>query len=115
MINEFGLDLKVARRKSGLRQSDCAHLIGINQSRLSQFELGRMMPNAAECCALALIYDRSVESLFDSVLLQLCEDLPERVASLPDCGANWSTIRNRQQTINRLAEALSVLPAGHAA
>ena len=41
MIQEFTLDLRAARRNSGLRQVDCAHLMGVNKTKVSNLENGR--------------------------------------------------------------------------
>ena len=107
MINEFALDLKVARRQSGLRQRDCAHLLGISQSMLSDMELGRTAPSVRDICTLSIVYGRSFDSLFEAVLRDARETLPDRLASLPDCASHWRGVINRQYTLNRLADYLA--------
>ena len=77
MHTAFAQDLKVARRKSGLSQLDCGHLLDINQQRMSQLENGKSLPTIPEICSLSLIYGRSFESLFGSVFLEVRNQLSD--------------------------------------
>lgn len=63
MENSLALDLKVARRKAGLTQSDLAHLLEIKKSRVSKIERGMKQYRFREIVALSLIYDRSLYQL----------------------------------------------------
>jgi len=107
MITEFALDLKTARRKAGLRQRDSAHLIGISQSRLSSYELGKAVPTITEVCALSLVYGRDFDSLLAEGVRDARRSIAQRLATMPPCHEDWCGNRNRQQTLNRLAELLS--------
>lgn len=115
MINDHGLDLRVARRNAGLRQCDCAHLLGIHQSRLSKLEFGRTMPSAHECCALSVIYGRSFESLHAALWHEVHDTLSERLATLPECPTRTVDTFNRVNTLNRLAAHLADQPRADAA
>ena len=106
MFHEFTLDLKVARKKSGLTQVDCAHLLAIHPSLVSQIETGKRMPTVREICTLSLIYGRSFESLFAGIFTDARSDLRERLTTIPDAPKHWLGRHNRQATLNRLAEHL---------
>lgn len=103
------MDLKVARRKSGLTQADCAHLLGVHRSKISHLERGEIEPSLQEVCVLALIYDRSVENLFSSVFHDLYGDLEERLTAMPTARGNWVGRFNRARTLERLASQLAAL------
>jgi transcriptional regulator with XRE-family HTH domain len=57
MIHEFSLDLRAARRNSGLRQVDCAHLMGADKSKISNLERGRQHPTVRDICTLSTLPD----------------------------------------------------------
>lgn len=114
MFNEFTLDLKVARRRSGLTQIDCAHLLNIHPSLVSQIENGKRMPTIREICTLSLVYRRSFESLFAGIFADARDDLRERLTTIPDAPKHWLGRNNRQHTLNTLAEhLLDAHPGGH--
>ena len=62
MSTEFALDLRLARKKSGLTQRDCAHLLNVHASKVSALEHGKQLPTLIEICTLSLIYGRSFEA-----------------------------------------------------
>ena len=109
MTNEFALDLKVARRKSGLTQEDCAHLLGTFQPKISQMEAGKTMPSVREICTLSIIYGKSFESLFSSIFTDAIRAIRERLTTLPDCPKQWMGRYNRNNTLNALSERLETL------
>ena len=106
MRSSFALDLKTARRRSGLSQSDCGHLLGVDQRRISQLEAGKVLPSVPEICSLSLIYGRSFESLFGSVFIDRRDALQTRLATLPDRGKGWLAKFNRRNTLKRIAARL---------
>jgi len=108
MTNEFALDLKVARRKSGLTQEDCAHLLGTFQPKISQMEAGKKMPSVQEICTLSLIYGKTFESLFSSIVTDAIQTVRRRL-TLPDCPKQWMGRYNRSNTLNALSERLEAL------
>lgn len=107
MGKAFALDLKVARRKSGLSQVDCAHLLGVHPTKISVLEHGKAMPSVPEICMLSLIYGKSFESLFGPVMAEAEARLRERLPTLPACPKKWLGRFNRQGTLNRLSERLA--------
>jgi len=106
MIDEFTLDLKTARRKSGLTQDDCAHLLDINTGLVSRMETGKRIPTVLEICTLSLIYGKSFESLFAGIFKDARHGLRERLTTIPDAPPSWLGKTNRQHTLNELAERL---------
>jgi transcriptional regulator with XRE-family HTH domain len=67
MKYEFSLDLKVARRRSGLTQADCAYLLGVDPTRISRLEAGKTLPTAVELSVLILIFGESSGQMFQGV------------------------------------------------
>lgn len=105
MSTKFALDLKVARRKSGLTQQDCAHLLDVNQARVSKLEAGHRLPSVQEICTLSLIYGKSFESLFGSVFEDARRRVRTQLDTMPECPRRWSRF-NRNHTLNAISERL---------
>lgn len=106
MIKDFALDLKVARRKSGLTQADCAHLMGGTSSKICQLEKGIRTPALKEICTLSLIYGKSFESLFGAIFHDIRTELAENLTTMPESGENWAGTFNRQHTLERVGKDL---------
>lgn len=108
MNQDFTLDLKAARRKSGLRQIDCAHLMGVHETRISCIERGVREPSIRDICFLSMIFGRSFESLFSSIFDEIRADLYCRLPTLPKTPKSFSKLRakNRQSMLESLAERL---------
>ena len=115
MITEFALDLKVARRKAGLSQQDCAHLLEVHPSKISLIEHGKAMPSVRDICTLSLIYGKSFESLFSVIMAEVTDALRDRMTTLPECPRQWLPKFNRQNTLNNLAARLHTLNQGYGA
>lgn len=107
MQTQFALDLRVARRKAGLTQRDCAHLLGIHTSRMSNLEHGTHMPVLPEICLLSLIYGRSFESLYAAIFADGRDALKKRILTMPKNTRDYAGTRNRETTIERLAIRLA--------
>ena len=105
MKTQFAQDLNVARRKSGLTQQDCAHLLDVHQSTVSRLESGAQMPDIREICTLSLIYGKNFESLFGTVFDQARRSLRAQLSSLPETKAKWGRL-NRVHTLKSLAHRL---------
>ena len=106
MSHSFALDLKVARRKSGLTQQDCAHLLDVHKAKISLLEQGKTLPSVLEICTLSLLYGKSFESLFGSMLEDAHSILKDRLATLPDVSNRWLGRFIRGNTLNKLAARL---------
>lgn len=107
MRNDFALDLKSARKKSGLTQEDCAYLMDCHPTKLTRLENGKSLPELKDICMLSLIFGRTFESLFAYVLQTCRGELSSRLERLPDCPLRWAGRRNRQACLNRLAADLA--------
>lgn len=107
MIDDFSLELKVARRKAGLSQKDCAHLLGVHASRVSLLESGKAVPTINQMCRLSLIYGRSFENLFGGVMEDARRDLRRRMHAMPDAPTRWLGRFNRENTLRALAHRLT--------
>ncbi len=107
MSTEFALDLRLARRKAGFTQRDGAHLLAISPSVLSHLESGGRLPNILQICTLSVIYGRSFESLFGSLLNEARRQLRDRILSMPQNVREFAGTRNRAYTIDRLAQRLA--------
>jgi transcriptional regulator with XRE-family HTH domain len=109
MPNEFSLDLKVARRKSGLTQEDCAHLLDVHPSKVSLLESGKTLPSIKDICALSLIYGRSFESLFSSIVANANRQLRDRLRTMPEAPIRWLGSFNRRNTLSAVTDRLETL------
>ena len=106
MFEEFIHDLKVARKKSGLTQADCGHLIGVSGTIICQLENGTRLPTIMEISALSLIYGRSFESLFGPIFSEIRKELGENLLTLPKPGNDWMGAIDRESTLDALARSL---------
>lgn len=102
MTTQFAFDLRLARRRSGLTQSDCAHLLGMQQSRVSELENGASPPTAAELCGLAILLNRQFDGYFAAELEALKPALELRLKSLPKLKRASVANFNRHLTLRRL-------------
>lgn len=106
MSHTFALDLKVARRKSGLTQQDCAHLLNSHSAKISLLEQGKTLPSVLELCTLSLLYGKTFESLYGSMAADAQHALKDRLATLPVVSHKWLGRFIRQNTLNKLAARL---------
>ncbi|MCK0104266.1 helix-turn-helix domain-containing protein [Pseudohalocynthiibacter sp. F2068] len=113
MIQEFTLDLRAARRNSGLRQVDCAHLMGVHKTKISNFENGRQRPSIKDICLLSMIYGRSFESLFAGIFEEVRQDLADNLPSLPEPTPHYGRRLNRERTLRSLEGRLKDNPEGY--
>lgn len=109
MRNLFALDLKAARRKAGLLQTDLAHLLNIDRSKVSLFEDGKLWPSLHEITALSLIYGRPVESLLASVRDETVDRLVAKLATIRPVPPNRGDTFNRTYTLSQLAIRLEAI------
>ena len=106
MSQTFALDLKVARRKSGLTQQDCAHLLDVHKAKISLLEQGKTLPTVLELSTLSLLYGKSFESLFRSLIEDAQSTLKDRLTTLPVVSNRWLGRFIRQNTLNKLVARL---------
>ncbi|MEL6503582.1 MAG: helix-turn-helix domain-containing protein [Pseudomonadota bacterium] len=109
MSKHFALDLKVARRKSGLTQSDCAHLLNAHRTKIGHIERGRFDPSAKDIAYLSLIFGKSYDALCRSIFENAADQLSDRLATLPTPKTKWIARFNRTNTIDKLDARLSAI------
>ena len=63
----FGENLRAARLKSGLKQSDVAERTGLTQQRLSKIENGRLNLTLKTMMRLAAVVDHNVSAMLSKV------------------------------------------------
>ncbi|NGO53489.1 helix-turn-helix domain-containing protein [Allomesorhizobium camelthorni] len=107
--NNIALDLKVARHKAGLRQLDCAHLLGVHKTRISNIENGRSAPTTLEVATLSLVYGKPMESLLAGLLDEVVDELIPRLRSIPTAPTSIAVTFNRTHTLSQLAIRLEAL------
>jgi len=107
MKNTLFSDLQSLRRKSGLSQADCAHLLATPRSRISKLESGAQTPMVEEVCTLSLVYNEEVSEMFRDLFPTIREELVDRIQSLPHPENSFAGSLTRYQTLERLAERLS--------
>lgn len=112
MYNEMFMELRLARRKAGLTQQDCAHLLGATQQDVSALENGKRLPGVKQLCALALVYNRPLESLLVETLAHSRQQVSHRLSTLPETTPRLATF-NRGATLDSLAERLADEPTGY--
>lgn len=84
MTTQFAMDLRLARRKSGLSQEAVAELLGVRQSTISQLEQGKFRPSLKQVVDLSIVYDRSFESYFRLLTRERQPIIWHRLKQLPD-------------------------------
>ena len=104
---EVAIDLRFSRRESGLHQSDLAHLLNITQSRVSRLEKGKSVLTVRELCALATIYDKSLNQLLQLTMKTCRAELSKLVGTMNGSilGSNIHP-EQRQKSLSELAECL---------
>ena len=107
MHQAFAHDLRVDRKKAGLSQKDCAHLLDVRQQRISALERGDAIPTVSEICGLSLIFGKSFTSLFTAEFAVARRFIDERMATLPIDKRSWISRFNRTSTLSKLAERIA--------
>lgn len=107
MSTEFALDLRLARRKSGLTLKDTAHLLDVHPATLSALERGKRTPSVPQVCQLAVIYGRSFQSLFNSESDAARDRVRQQLPSVPQAGPRWLGRVQRDRHLERLSARLA--------
>ena len=109
----IALDLKVARRKTGLRQVDLAHLLAIDKQRVCRLERGETLPTVGEVAALSFVYGKPMEALLSGLVDATIVNLAARLRTLPDAADGGEEPGfNRAHTLAELARRLEVVAVG---
>lgn len=110
-MQDFSHCLADARRKAGLSQADCAHLLGVSQSHISRLELGRAAPSVTDLCGVAVLFGRTMEFLVEPLFKDRAMTIRQRLFDLPEPRMGWLTqftrtnaLRNLEARVHRIAE-----------
>lgn len=103
------VDLHAARRKSGLRQRDLAHLLAVSESRVSHIETGLGQPTPKQLMALSIIYGKPMEALASGFLDEVVDVLVGQLRSIPASIPQTTETFNRAHTLSDLARRLKAL------
>lgn len=106
METNFALELKVARRRSGLSQYEVAHLLGVYQGRVSKLECGRARPTPDELTTLSLIYGTRFLTMRGAVMPTIHANLEERLSTLPNRASYMTATTQKADTLNALSDRL---------
>ncbi|MFZ7093734.1 helix-turn-helix transcriptional regulator [Primorskyibacter sp. 2E233] len=113
MFEEFILDLKSMRKKSGLSQEDCGHLIGSTHNIIGRIERGERKPTVEEICALQLLFARSFDSLYGECLGKARVTLADNLRTLPEPQDDGAFIGARNAFLKRLEVRLKDSSSDH--
>lgn len=69
-MKKYDLKLKEARQKRGLKQSELGDLINMHQTRISEYENGRVTPPLDKLVELAQILDVTLDELVEFKKIQ---------------------------------------------
>ena len=101
------MDLRLARRKAGLTQGDIAYLMNCHQSLITRLERGIRQPTLEQIVDLSLIYGRSFEAFFESLMTDRQIRLRDRLTCLPTVVRKTSHTTNRTCSLRRLRKRLA--------
>lgn len=108
MFDEFTFELRNARRKSGLTQADCGHLVNVSVYRISKLESGKTAPSLREVLALSVLYGRTFECLYGSMMQDIRHTLMAKIETLPDGPAKGSDAERRGRMLENLWQRLLI-------
>lgn len=109
MHKTFGADFRAARRRAGLTQEDCAHLLGIDQSHVSKLERGKVDPTVRELSICYLIFGTWSRPLWSGILRDLVDELRERLVTMPAEPGSWPQKAARRATLDVLMQTLCAM------
>lgn len=96
-------DLEAMRMKAGLRQLDCAHLLGVTKARVSHFETGTSFPTAKQLVGLSIIYGKPMEVVAAGFLDQIVTGIVKKLKTMPPPPKDTSTLSARTVSLRQLA------------
>ena len=110
-MQDFSLCLREARKKAGFSQADCAHLLGVTQTHISNLECGRTVPTAADLIGVAVLFGRTTEHLGETVFRDRTETIRRNLFDLPDRQRHWlgrfvrnNALANLEDRVDRLID-----------
>jgi transcriptional regulator with XRE-family HTH domain len=91
--------LRSSREKLGLTQKEAAHMMGIGDVTLSQYELGTRKPNPQTLRDVADVYNVTVDYLLGRVddSQKTTEDISGILESMPNLSGNYDVVLVRKK------------------
>lgn len=105
-MDDFSQALRAARRKAGLSQADCAHMLDVSPSHISRLETGEATPSVSDLCAVAIVFGRTMEALSGTLFAERAKALDERLFDLPEARGGFLARFNRTNALERLSARL---------
>ena len=81
--------------------------MGVHKSVLPPIEKGRQIPSVRQLCEFSIIYNASPSELLGEGLVDASADVAARLETLPKRRVARLSDRNRQSSLDDLAERLS--------
>lgn len=88
-MQDFSRNLAEARKKAGLSQADCAHLLGVSQSHISHLERGYRTPSVTDLCGVAVLFGRSMEFMVEPLFRECAATIYGHLFDLPERRRGW--------------------------
>ena len=108
MSNEFRVDLRIARTRSGLSGRDLAHLLECGVDRISKLENGAARITPRELAKLQIIWGKPFEESFAILSQEISQTLFNLLGSIPEEPAQWAGKRQlRLSTLDALSQRLA--------
>lgn len=101
-MQDFSHCLAQSRRKAGLSQTDCAHLLGVSQAHISRLELGRTTPSVTDLCGVAVLFGRTMELLVEPLFKDRALTIQQRLVDLPEPRLGWLAQFTRHNALQNL-------------
>ena len=106
MKYDIGQAVKKLRSRSGLTQIDLAHLMRVDQSRISRIESGHYEPTIGELCTLSIIYDKELGRRSFMNTKDVIPLIKKRLDTMPACPLYWHSKAERMKTLDALSARL---------
>ena len=106
MFTQLALDLRLARKLTGLTQVDCATMMGISRKHWRRLETGKREPTFKELLILTTIFNRTFENHVIEKLSEARATVRAGLPLLPHAVREQVDFAKRRQTLDRIEEAL---------
>jgi transcriptional regulator with XRE-family HTH domain len=112
MTYHIAPDLQAARQKGSLTKGDCAHLLGVDFSRITRIESGERAPKLVEVALLCFIFNMEMREIQKKIVLGEAQKLGARLTSISKEDERKPKRRERLNTLNGASARLLALKRG---
>lgn len=102
MFTQLALDLRLARKTTGLTQDDCATMMGISRKHWSRLERGKRAPSFRELLILTIIFNRTFENHVSETLSEARATVRAGIPQLATSVREQVDFTKRRQTLDRI-------------